>query len=229
MKRTRLAALAVPVALLSVPGVALGLTRHHPGNDVFGHQQLTPGGSISGHITVPGANVAVLPYLTLTSPATQTCTSTSCPSHPPQVAHVLSLTADDGAGDVWHGSLDSIKGRLLLPGGPMAAHHSRTYTMTVSMPSDADDRYEDLSLHLGFSWGGVAVASGPNGNHGGATVKGEHFDRRSGSSSSGRVPQSSGSLPFTGFDALGAAGAGAGLIAAGFVLVAAARRRRSRS
>jgi hypothetical protein len=183
MRRRLVVGAGISFALLAAgSGAAVGAANHARGSSrgLFAGQMLLPGESAHADITVMGARAPVRPYLEI-SAVRQRCTGAACTSAAPALAKMLQLSAGDGAGRIWTGTIAAAQRRVALPGGTIAAGHRRTYHLTLSLPARADNSYEGLIVSGHFSWGGTDAS--------GHTVSSTPDDRDH--------------LPFTGLEALG--------------------------
>jgi hypothetical protein len=180
---------------------------------------LLPGDERYGRIVVPGERFPVRPFARIDD-LVQTCAGFVCRSGRPGLADALVLDIADTAGQHWTGPLRRLVAGVELPGGVIRAGGSRTYALTLSLPVQIGNAYEDMSLVAGLSWYGGNDKGLPE-----TAVLGETFMRPGSASGSASTPTQA-SLPFTGLDLARFVTLAGLLLCGGGALVVATRRRK---
>jgi hypothetical protein len=180
---------------------------------VFRAQQLIPGDTLTGTIAVPAASTALDPYL-------QALHLVDGGPAGPQLSSLVQLVVRAPNGSSWTGTPADLLTAVKLPGGQLAAHSSRTYAVSLTLPSAATKAYAGRTLGFDMEWGGMDSAGAPV-----TAVLGETFTR--GSAGSGSSSGLGGSLPFTGGDVSLEVAAALVLLVAGSAFVVVGRRNRS--
>jgi hypothetical protein len=242
------------IGLLSTGGIgnATGTTTTPMS---FAQHQLLPGTELTGTFDVPAGSMPLTPYMKATDLSDGCVADKACTPHDHKLsdALLLDITAPDGA--TWHGNASDLATTITLPGGDLSANSApRTYAVTLALPKSLGNDYQDRTVALDLQWGGMDDAGDPvtavtasafptpssapsgsvaatggrrgaGGSRDGGSSTDHHGYTRAGTA--GRQSQVSRGivLPFTGADIVVELIASASAIAAGLILILAARRR----
>jgi hypothetical protein len=140
-------ALSAPISTGGRPGHGSLVTTVSTSDAIVNARSLTPGGSVSGEITIVNAGMLAARY--------RLSASTTGSRRLVEALRLLVRAANGRPGVVFDGALAALHE---VPLGFLGAGESRTYVFRIRLPSThADNRLQGLLAGASFTWSAVAA------------------------------------------------------------------------